>query len=190
MDDLHMNRTLGTKWFTFYTKVRPCVACLATLGVVVNFLTYTEIYLQFWWIMVQFVLSILLAVLSVLVFIKSRGNYIKFVEFVEQFLLIEILAYTYSSAINQYIKYGRDLVYTFIFAAVNLLLSYLLWYRLNVKYFRKRIAVRVRSADAFAAMPDPVKDRADYCAAAAYCRRCGKRLPDDSKFCNQCGTQV
>ena len=42
MNDLHMNRTLGTKWFTFYTKVRPWFACVTALRTVFDFLQYVE----------------------------------------------------------------------------------------------------------------------------------------------------
>ena len=54
MDSLHMDRTRGTKWFTFYTKVRPWFACITTLTVITDFLQYVDVYMSYWWMMLYF----------------------------------------------------------------------------------------------------------------------------------------
>ncbi len=48
MDNIKMNRQLGTKWFTFYTKVRPWLACLTAITVIADFMQYQEIYTSYW----------------------------------------------------------------------------------------------------------------------------------------------
>lgn len=134
-----MNKQLGTKWFTFYTKVRPWLACLSTLTIVVDFIQYTEIYAKTWWLMLYFFAGITQAVLSIMVFVKSKGFYIDFVRFVKGVLLFETIYVVYGQGVKQYLQNGYDLLTTLVISVILFLIAFFVWYKLNVKYFEKRI---------------------------------------------------
>lgn len=138
MEKAKMNRQLGTKWFTFYTKVRPWLACLASLTVIVDFFQYMDVYLRLWWMLLYFVTGVAQPVVAIMVFVKSKGNYEDFVRFVNGVLIFETINIAYQQGVQQYVK-NFEFETALIVALIILILAYLLWYRLNVKYFKKRI---------------------------------------------------
>ena len=89
MERAEMNYRMGTKWFTFYTKIRPWLVCLGTLGTIVDFFIYMKLYFAFWWLLLSLVLSVAVAVLAIMVFVKSDYNYGDFVRFVRALPLTE-----------------------------------------------------------------------------------------------------
>lgn len=213
-----MNKQLGTKWFTFYTKVRPWLACLSTLGVVGEFLQYTYVYTAYWWMMIYFIAAIIQAVLAVLVFVKSQGDYVDFVRFVKGVLVFETITIAYAQGVKQYAENNFNLGIAIFVTVIILLIGYFVWYRLNIKYFEKRIngitndyleddpnrlteckTCGYRSAEYFDACPNCGKYSKRYVylneanthtAQFLYCRKCGEKLLDDSNFCNKCGTRI
>ena len=204
---LEMNRQLGTKWFTFYTRVRPWFACLTTLTVIVDFLQYMNTYFSNWWLLLHFAASITQAVLSISVAVKSDDAYADFVKFVKGVLLFETISMAYGQGVQQYIQNGLDLGSAVISFIIVLVISYFVWYRLNVKYFEKRLmqaeANNIVTAPNYTepAKPVPVKPAVEVTpiitnATASeptkicFCRKCGKKLIDDSLFCRKCGTKV
>ena len=61
-------------------------------------------------------------------------------------------------------------------------LAYFFWYRLNIKYFKKRINTTLIAA---------TNEEPTYEAPATrYCTQCGSEIADNSKFCGNCGSQV
>ena len=180
-----MNRQLGTKWFTFYTKVRPWLACIITVPtIMVDFMRYQEVYTSYWWMMVCFFAMLVGPVLGIVVFVKSQGDYGKFVRFVKGVLLFEIINLAYSQAVNQYVKTKFDIASALIMGVFALLLGYFVWYRLNMKYFKRRIKVISN---------DYIVD-ATNCVAETnrirFCRKCGEELIENGRFCRKCGTEI
>lgn len=192
MDNLKMNRQLGTKWFTFYTKVRPWFACITAITVIADFMQYQEIYTSYWWMMVYFIAALIQPVLCIVVFAKSQGDYEDFVRFVKGVLLFETINMAYGQAVKQYIQNELNIGVALVVGAIILVLGYFIWYRLNMKYFKKRI--NVITNDYFPDEPhrmtvlneDPIVD-AD---KIRFCRKCGEKLIDNSRFCRKCGTEI
>lgn len=141
MNNLKMNRQLGTKWFTFYTKVRPWLACISVFSVIADFILYREVYTNYWWMSVYFLAALAQPVLCIMVFIKSQGDYEHFVRFVKGVLLFETINMAYEQTVKQYIQNKFNLGVSLIIGFISLLLGYFVWYRLNMKYFKKRINV-------------------------------------------------
>ena len=185
-----MNRSLGTKWFTFYTKVRPWFACIATLNVVVDFFNYVEVYTSFWWTMLYFAVSITQAILAIIVFTKSRGDYINFVCFVKKVLIFETISMTYSFGMQQYIKYGFNISIALISGIIMLVASYFIWYRLNIKYFNKRIISAYSEAGTYEEATYTTQNAVIENTKTSFCRKCGNKLLDGAKFCNKCGKEI
>ena len=201
-----MNPQYGTKWFTFYTKVRPWLACLTSLTVLLDFIQYMDIYLGDFWMFLYFVAAIVHAVLSILVGIKSNGAYDEFFRFVRGVLVFETINMAYGQGVLRYVQDGLNWGHgAFIFGGV-LLIDWLIWYLLNVKYFKKRL-MYVAGETATAATHNSMsstslsamKPRADMAHAGAksnqglkicFCRKCGSRLVDGALFCSKCGTRV
>ena len=135
-----MNRQLGTKWFTFYTKVRPCIASIISLSAIVDVILYAELYFSYWWMTLYLLVGLAQPILSIVVALKSNNeNYADFVRFVKGVLFFEVIAIAYSQGVQQYIR--SELIFSSAFGIfiVLLVIGYFLWYRLNVKYFEKRL---------------------------------------------------
>lgn len=219
MDNLKMNRQLGTKWFTFYTKVRPWFACLAIFSVIVDFMQYTDTYLNNWWLLLYFILAIIHPILSVIIAIKSEGDYADFVSFVKHVLLFEIFYISYQQGVREYIENELKIGSALAIFVVIIVIAYFLWYRLNVKYFEKRINIITndviedipnclieckscgyRDTKVFTACPKCGKYKKQYVyldenptaetKKIQFCRKCGNKLIEDSLFCSKCGTKI
>lgn len=138
MGETKMNRKLGTKWFTFYAKVRPWLACLTALTIIVDFFQHMDVYFSYWWMLLYFITGVAQPVLAIMVFAKSEGDYGNFVRFVNGVLIFETINMAYQQGVQQYIK-SFEFGTAFIIALIILVVGYFLWYRLNIKYFKKRI---------------------------------------------------
>ena len=187
---LEMNRQLGTKWFTFYTKVRPWFAGISALVILKDFVEYVDIYMSNIWLLLYFLATIAQVVLCVMVAIKADENYGEFVRFVKGVLIFETIDLAYSQSINRYIQSGGEsgeAVTTFI---VILGIGYLVWYRLNVKYFEKRMMKITADTTAPEFTQIPQSPQEPETAKANFCRICGEKLKKDSKFCYKCGTKI
>ncbi len=194
MDNIKMNRQLGTKWFTFYTKVRPWLACLTAITVIADFMQYQEIYTSYWWMMVYFLAALVQPVLCIMVFVKSQGDYEDFVRFVKGVLWFETINMAYGQAVKQYIQNELNIGVALIVGTIILVLGYLIWYRLNMKYFKKRILVATNdyfpietNANQYVQQSEDLMADAD---RIRFCRKCGEKLIDNSRFCRKCGTEI
>lgn len=191
-----MNRQFGTKWFTFYSKVRPCIACLSVFTIVVEFVQDTEAYFSNLWLLSYFVASIMQPILCIIVLIKSFGNYVDFVRLVKVVLLIEPVCIAYQKSLELYvISYVKTRTAVAAFLII-LLIGYFLWYRLNIAYFKKRINAVTGDSSVFATeeeRPDIDNEQITTLSEPeriCFCRKCGEKLLVGSKFCRKCGTEV
>ena len=189
-----MNRQLGTKWFTFYTKVRPWTACLFAIPVIVDFIQYQEIYISYWWMMVYFLAALVQPVLCIMVFVKSQGDYEDFVRFVKGVLWFETINMAYAQAVKQYIQKELNIGVALVVGAIIFVLGYLIWYRLNMKYFKKRLLVVTNDYFPNEANTNQfVNQNEDLTVDTGrirFCRKCGEKLIDNSRFCRKCGTEI
>ncbi len=190
MDSLHMDRTRGTKWFTFYTKVRPWFACITTLTVITDFLQYVDVYMSYWWMMLYFLGAIAQVILAIMVLVKSRGDYRDFVKFVNGVLLFETAYIAYGQGVNQYIQNGFDMGVTLVVVAILLVLAFFIWYRLNIKYFRKRLILSDNADGSNIVLQNYTSNQITEAVKTVFCRKCGTKLIDGAKFCDKCGTEV
>ena len=106
-----------------------------------DFIQYTDLYVNNWWLLLYFVIGITKTILGIIVFVKSIGYYCDFVRLVKGVLLFETIVFPYTQGVLQYIKSGFQIIAALITAFIALILAYFVWYRLNIKYFKKRISV-------------------------------------------------
>ena len=92
---LGMNREYGAKWFVFYAKVRPWLVCLGFLTTVADFWQYTDVYFEYWWLMLYFLGAIVQVAFSVTVCKQSSDTYPRFVKFVKGVLAYETIFMPY-----------------------------------------------------------------------------------------------
>ena len=194
MDNIKMNRQLGTKWFTFYTKVRPWTSCLFAIPIVVDFIQYREIYISYWWMMVYFLAALAQPILCIIVFIKSRGDYEGFVHFVNGVLWFETVNMAYAQAVKHYIQNELNIGASLVIGAIIFLLGYLIWYRLNIKYFKKRLLAVTSdylsneiNTNQFVNQSETLTVDID---EIRFCRKCGEKLINNSRFCHKCGIEI
>lgn len=133
-----MNTQMGTKWFTFYTKIRPCFAFFALVANFFNFIVSMDSYITNFVILLCFIGNIANCILCIIVAIKADKDYNSFVRFVKGLLIFEFLYYPIISGIQIYYV-NVSLLSASISTAILIILLYFIWYRLNMNYFRKRI---------------------------------------------------
>ncbi len=182
MNNLNMNTQLGTKWFTFFTKVRPWLGCIAAIPIVVDFMEYPDLYMDSFWLILHLFMAIAHVALNIMVFTKSKGNYISFVRFVKVFLLFEVINITYGRGFQLYLQNGAEFDSGIVIVSlVVFCIVYLIWYNKNIEYFEKRII----NNDNFQYVHSDEETN-----KIRFCRKCGEPLMDSSKFCRKCGTEV
>ena len=160
-----------------------------------GFRSVLDIYLSNWWMLLCFAAIVATPVLCAIVAIKSRGDYVDFVRFVKKVLLFETISMAYQQGVQQYIDSGFNIGMAIIVFVIILVLGYFLWYRLNVKYFEKRILIADVGVVPTATIPNdayvnnPVEARPNV-NNINFCRKCGCKLPAGSVFCSNCGIRV
>ena len=135
----NMNREMGTKWFVFYTKWRPWISCISIVATIGNFVQQIEIYKTYWWLSLSLVVALVQTALLFAVMVKAEGDYRRFVPFVKKVLFFETMAIAYNQGVQSYINSSFNIAEALFVSGVVLLLLFLLWYRLNIKYFEKRV---------------------------------------------------
>ena len=113
-----------------------------------------------------------------------------FVRFVKKVLLFETISIAYGLGVQQYVQNGFDVGTAFISALITVLIAYFAWYRLNMKYFNKRIVSPYDGADSFVEATYTTQNVARENAKPSFCRKCGNKLFDGAKYCGKCGTEV
>ena len=142
MNSTSINASLGTKWFTFYTKIRPVFICI--FAVIMSVMSFVDILLGTYPFLnvVDILLYVLQFVLAVMTVKKSRQDYVSFVPFVEKVLRVETLLWdieawvAYIDAV--YISEGQSHIEASVALCTVLGCSFL-WYWLNIRYFKKRL---------------------------------------------------
>ena len=217
MKKAEINRQLGTKWFTFYTKIRPWFSCVGTLIVVIDFFRFMSAYLTYWWLLLYLYVSIALPIICIISFVKSSGDYYQFVRYVKGALIFEIIAVPYNASVKFYIENNFDFKAALIFFATTLVVLYFSWYRLNMEYFERRIPIKTPDdaicnkenviavkttetckmnnlqLEATNCKPNNLQAEIVNCEPTPkvyFCRRCGNKLTEDSLYCSHCGTKI
>ncbi len=198
INSIGMNNELGKKWFVFYTKTRPYIVGLFTIIRGIDFVQHYDLYLSYWWLFLFFAVSITQFVLSLMVAVKSRDNYVDFVHFVKSVLLFETVGVAYNTSVNTYLSSDGDLMVAIACFLIYFLLFYFLWYRLNVKYFKKRMVTVSFSVPEVNSIcetrefsnGDVIETITSNSRKISFCRKCGQKLSEDSRFCFKCGTKI
>ena len=113
----------------------------------------------------------------------------------------------YDQGVQTYVR-DFDFASAFITSAIVLLFMYLIWYRLNMKYFKKRLKnVGIDSTSVATTSLTPLtcnetsasvvntKDAKESKISNIppkinFCRNCGEKLIEGSLFCRNCGTRI
>lgn len=142
LDGIGINTSMGTKWFVFYAWVRPWMGIIVGICSVLSEIgLYGEVYLRYWWMSLCLLLTIAQILTGFWVFIKSRKEYyyIHFVRFVRGVLVFEVISAAYLVGVRDYFTNGLLITRAILVALFCLTVAYFFWYRLNMKYFEKRI---------------------------------------------------
>ena len=206
MENITLNRQMGLKWFNFFTKVRPVLAFIGCLFVIISVSMDPQLYLGNFFMLLYVLGYIVQCVLIEITMIKAKEeDYGDFIAFVKKALIYDIIYIAYANGTNYYYNYGW--IYALIIALNVLIVYYFLWYRLNVKYFEKRMIVegpaKTRKTEPKAEDEDLDEeyedeyDDEDYDSdddlsdePARCCYVCGLELDEDDVFCERCGTRV
>ena len=188
MNVMNMNPNYGKKWFVFYTKVRPWLTCVSAISIFGDFFQSTNEYFQNGWLMLFLVNCVILVVLEIKVFLKSKGDYTDFLDFVKGVLIFEVISFSYQATVPLLIGLGFG--YGVLIFLICFLVLYFLWYRLNIKYFEKRRLPYTSEIDDDRTETKTIESNNSNKEKILFCRKCGKKLEEDAMFCNKCGTKI
>lgn len=183
-----MNRMLGTKWFNFYTNVRPVIAVLVFFAAIWEYSQYKNIYLNYWWLLLSLLMEIAQIVLCILVAVKSDKDYADFVHFVKGVLLFESFNFAYQQGVQTYLR-SINFATALISAVIILVICYFVWYKLNMKYFTKRLVSNSTNILPLQEI-DSEEIKTMTAPQVQYCRYCGAKISGESIFCNICGSRI
>ncbi|MGI6510506.1 MAG: hypothetical protein ACOX1L_08055 [Erysipelotrichaceae bacterium] len=138
MNKTNLNKPLGTKWFTFYTKIRPWIIIVFGFKTYFEFLSEVNHDITLWSLLLFLFVTLAHSFLCILVFNISSGNYNRFYHFVRWVLLFEVIAPSYQAGFIQYAR-NADYGYAFMTFFMGLLLFSFFWYLPNIIYFKKRV---------------------------------------------------
>ena len=148
MDEKYViDRDKGTKWFTYYTKVRPWLVALCFLAAVVpDFIYFNHTYIEHPMLLVfqhpmlllSFILSAVQVVMCIRTFDKARGDYLEFVNYVKGVLVFEAYAATFQGFYTFY--HLKGFVAALIAIVLFGLIGYYLWYKKMSEYFDARVS--------------------------------------------------
>ena len=201
---LTMNPTMGKKWFIFYSRVRPWFIIFSALAICMNAVLYTSFYINNIFLFITLLASMAQFTFAIRIFIWSYKDYEDFVKLANCSLILDIFTIPYSFSIQLYYEKACAPGPTVIIGTVILLLTYLLWYRPNIMYFRKRLyrastvvtpkvsvqANRISTADnAPHTNNDPHLDLQVKTSKRKYCSNCGEKVDPITKQCSGCGKQ-
>ena len=79
---------------------------------------------------------------------------------------------------------------TLVVVAILLVLAFFIWYRLNIKYFRKRLILSDNADGSNIVLQNYTSNQITEAVKTVFCRKCGTKLIDGAKFCDKCGTEV
>lgn len=215
MENITLNKQMGLKWFNFFVKVRPVLHFISCFFILIAVSMDPQLYLGNPFMLLYVLGTVVQCTLVEISSIKAKEeNYGRFVAFVKKALVYEIIFASYSGFVESYFVYNAGIIYSLVTAANNLILLYFLWYRLNVKYFEKRMLVvtpvktRIKPANVETEVLDAEDysddddddfddydddDDDDYAPSSSSGRRCyvcGLELDDDDVFCERCGTRI
>lgn len=210
---LIMNPTMGRKWFIFYARVRPCFIIFSAFVLFINAVQYPSFYTDNILLLITVLLAVAQFILAIRIFLYSYKDYEDFVKLANCSLILDIFTIPYNSSIQLYYEKACDPGPTAIIGTVILLLTYLLWYRPNIKYFRKRLfraptvvtpqktvqANHISTADNVPHAPNtarsdlqselPIADPVAKTSKRRYCSNCGGMIDPITKKCSGCEKQ-
>lgn len=148
MSNMTDRNSLGMKWYTFYVKVRPWIGLAFFL---LSAFTYGETFLTLMntnLVGAAFAIPTIIYVASyvaytianLVLFFKERNESGEaLLGFIKGLLIFEVFYIPYGSILGQYYE-GQSIIVSIIVLLIMMALCYFVWYRLNIKYFRKRLA--------------------------------------------------
>ena len=136
---------LGMKWYTFFVKVRPWIVlaftsliCLGTLSSISTLLNYQV------WGPVLFTLNLISiisyvgkAAVQMMLFVSAKKKDKNLLGKIRIVLIFDICYIMYDTLMRN-IYTGSEIDYITINLLMVLALGYFVWYRCNIKYFKKR----------------------------------------------------
>ena len=192
MKIISMNKDMGTKWFTFYTKIRPWFAYLSALITIYDCSIRSNLYFNNLFFFLYFLIcAIGQPILFALISIKSEETYGDFIRIIKPALIFEVCFTAYQLCISQSsITNGR--ISPIVLVIITIVL--LFWYKINLFYFKKRVITEdVESIDLEEAILEDTNEQEeiqDEECNINYCTKCGKELFCGDLYCSQCGTKI
>lgn len=199
-------QVLGVSWLKFFCFWRPWISLVFTIMFLINLIGYEEYriyYLSNGWGYLSTGMTFLNSILLVILFFMAKKRDSRTINFIGWILLLETISFSYNGIMQQ----ATSLDHFIVMFIIMLVIIYFLWYRTNMKYFKKRVNwfnnnLSPKYVDE--ELEDELEDEADdepeilysktkqnntkMTKATKYCKLCGGKLDNNNK-CKKCGKQ-
>jgi len=186
-------KSLGVAWLNFFCFFRPWISLFSLVVITTNIIVYDEYktyYLSDIWGWLLIGISFINVLLLIILFFKARKRKKNTIDFINDILIVEIIGFAYSSAMQNAIS----VFYFFVLFVIFLLIYYFLWYKTNIKYFRKRefwfsddYLFDLEINKEFEDINKELKNKDETIVKKIkYCKNCGGKLTETKK-CSKCG---
>jgi len=148
IDVIDKENNLGMKWYNFIVKVRPWIVLAFTSLIFVGTLNSISALLNYQvWGPVLFTLNLISiisyvgnAAVQMMLFVSAKKKDKNLLGKI-RFVLIFDICYIMYDTLMRNIYIGSEVNYIVVNLLVVLALGYFIWYKLNIKYFKKRLNI-------------------------------------------------
>ena len=140
-----MHQQYGMKWFVFYSRVRPWMAFLSAISLIVDFFSNSESYSGSLIMVLYVIFELTDVVMNIIVFKKSFGDFSDFVTFAKVIIWLDVFTVSFQVIALMY-QMSKETygivepsfgVYCFAYV-ITFIVGVLVWCLPNSIYFEKR----------------------------------------------------
>lgn len=134
-----MEKELGMKWFIFFTKIRPWLTIIFWIPLTLQIIENPSIYLKNPISAIICIGTYIQGILGILLTVYSNNKNEQLYRLLHGILIYEVSFSSFQFAVQ---NSTENLLETLILFFLCLLVYFLVWYKPNIIYFKKRLSIQ------------------------------------------------
>lgn len=137
---------LGMNWYKFYTKWRPIISIVFSMLILINIIGYDNyrvLYINNILGLISLIITIICNVLFIGLYYKSKSKDKDLYPYIKLCLIFDMISITIGTILTSY-NQNNEIGYVIFATILILILSYFIYYRNSIKYFKKRLNTKVK----------------------------------------------
>lgn len=173
---------LGMGWYKFFIKVRPWIGIVLTFLFAIASIAYENTAAAIFYL----ISDAADIVLGILLLANANGNKTKLLKLIKINLVYQTIFYPLYVLIPSLVTESYDAISIVILLVVNYAVFFFLWYRCNMRYFRRRLEPSEHGC--FTEDERPSLSSVD--EPKPHCVHCGAEITPNAVICVGCGCIV